>query len=446
MKFIIEGGVPLRGKVEVSGAKNEATKLIAASLLTDEEVILNNVPRISDVDYTLRMFRSFGGKTKWLGSHRLSLSAANLYSSAIPASLSQKCRIALLTVGPLLARLGEATLPSSGGDNLGQRATNRFFEAWRSFGATFTPAADGTLIEARHLIGAEINFKRSSHTSTESAILTSVLAEGETVINNAAEEPEIDDLISFLSQMGAQVRRVEPRKIVVVGVKNLAGTEFTVGPDRNEAVTLGIAAAVTRGEVTITGLRAADLTAFFSKLSKMGVSYEIVEKGAGVKVWLDKEKKLTQIDVIQTRPHPGFMTDWQAPFCVLMTQAEGVGLIQETIYINRFAYIKELNRMGAKIELLKATEAGLPFVLDHDGYDPNRDAEPQTVAKITGPTKLTRERLTVADLRAGATLVLAALCAEGKSEILGAELIDRGYENFDLKLNSLGAKIERLSD
>lgn len=446
MRFIIEGGVPLRGKVEISGAKNEATKLIAASLLTDEEVILNNVPRISDVDYTLRMFRSFGGKTKWLGLHRLSLSAASLYSSAIPASLSQKCRIALLIVGPLLARLGEATLPNSGGDNLGQRATNRFFDTWASFGANFTSAADGTLIEGHHLQGTEINFKRSSHTVTEAAILTAVLAEGETIINNAAEEPEIDDLIDCLNQMGGQVRRVEPRKIVTKGVKNLVGAEFTVGPDRNEAVTLALAAAVTRGDVTIQGVRAADLTAFLSKVSKMGVSFEIVEKGAGVKVWLDKEKTLTQIDLIQTRPHPGFMTDWQAPFCVLMTQAEGVGFIQETIYINRFAYIRELNRMGAKIELLKATEANLPFILDHDGYDPEKDPEPQTVAKITGPTKLTRERLTVADLRAGATLVLAALCAEGKSEILGAELVDRGYENFDLKLKSLGAKIERVGE
>ncbi len=446
MKFIIEGGVPLKGKVEISGAKNEATKLIAASLLTDEEVILNKVPRISDVDYTLRMFRSFGGKTKWLGSHRLSLSAAHLHSSSIPASLSQKCRIGLLMVGPLLARLGEANLPNSGGDNFGQRATNRFFDAWASFGATFTQASDGTLVECHHLRGAVINFKRSSHTATESAILTAVLAEGETVISNAAEEPEIDVLISFLDQMGAKVQRVEPRRIVIEGVKNLTGTEFTVGPDGNEAVTLALAAAVTRGEVTLQNLRAADLTAFLSKVGKMGVSYEILEKGTSLKVWLDREKKLTQIDLIQTRPHPGFKTDWQAPFCVLMTQVEGVGLIQETIYINRFAYVKELNRMGAKIELLTATEANLPFILDHDGYNLDKDKEPQTVVKITGPTKLTRERLTVADLRAGATLVLAALCAEGKSEILGAELVDRGYENFDLKLKSLGAKIERVGE
>lgn len=444
-KFVIEGGVPLKGQVTISGAKNAAIKMVAASLLTSEEVVLENIPRIDDVGVIVEIVENLGVKTEFLDEKVLGLRADEVFSFEVPHSLGVRSRSAIMVVGPLLARFGEVTIPEPGGCRIGLRPINRHLEALERFGVEISCEGGVYKFTAPRLRGAEINFEKNTVMGTETAILAAVLAEGETVIMNAAEEPEVDDLIELLTKMGAKIRRDEQdlRRIVVEGVRELTGARHRILPDRNEAVTFAVAAAATRGDVTLENVRPLDLTAFTAKLEKMGVGFDIQKQS--LRVWLEKDKVLEPVE-IETAPHPGFMTDWQQPTCVLLTQASGESLIHETIYEDRFEYTKELVKMGAKIKLLTPSEAGIAFDLKNYNFDWIGEEEPKSVAKIFGPTSLFGKRLQIPDLRAGAALVLAALTAEGQSEILGVEHLDRGYENFDEKLRALGAKIERVED
>lgn len=443
MKFIIEGGTALRGNIPISGSKNAAIKMIAASLLTEEEVLLTNVPEIKDVDLIKTMAEALGVKIETPAPHRLKLKADNVKTTTVPFTLGLPSRSSVIFLGPLLTRFGKAAFPQPGGDLIGQRPIDRHLEALSTLGAKISCQENVYQAEAAHLKGATIVFRYKTVMGTENAILAATLAEGKTIIVNAAQEPEVDDLVEMLNLMGAQVERGENQTIVVTGVSRLRGVSHEILPDRNETVTFAVAAAATAGDLTLERTRPPLLTAFLAKVEKIGVSFEAGKET--LRVWRDKDKLLTGIG-IETAPHPGFMTDWQQPFCVLLTQALGESLIYETIYANRFEYTRELNRMGAKIVLLSPQEAGLSFKLDDDSYDRQKSGEPKLVAKVSGPTPLVGRRVIIPDLRAGATLVIAALAASGKSEVLGVEHIDRGYEAFDEKLRAVGARIERVEE
>lgn len=441
-RYIVDGGTSLKGSVNISGSKNAAIKMIAASLLSSEEITLSNVPNISDVEVILDMVRKLGTEASWIDENKLHLKSVSPVSQKIPTDITRTTRSAIMLMAPLLARYGDFSICSPGGDGIGVRPINRHIEALQAFGAEISHR-DGCYIGGAKLglKGAEVGFKKNTVMGTETAVLAGVLASGKTVINNAASEPEIDDLITMLNKMGAKINRREERTIEIDGVTVLHGTNHEVMPDRNEAVTFAVAAAVTRGDVTINKIVPQHLTSFLAKLEKMGVGFEVGK--SSLRVWLDKGAVVNPADA-ETSPYPGFMTDWQQPFCVLLTQASGVSCIHETIYLNRFEYVKELNRMGAKIELLKPSERGFRPKTDEE-YDIESQGEPLTLAEVSGPSSLVGRRLNIPDLRAGATLVIAALCAKGQSEILGIEHIDRGYENFEGKLRGLGAGIERVS-
>jgi UDP-N-acetylglucosamine 1-carboxyvinyltransferase len=439
-KFIVEGGRNLKGTISVSGSKNASIKMIAASLLSSEDVTLSNVPNISDVEVILGMVRNLGTEVSWLDENKVRLKSLLPVSKNIPAEVTRTTRSAIMLMAPLLARYGGFSICSPGGDSIGVRPINRHLEALSAFGAEIGQKENCCFGTTRAgLRGAEIGFKKNTVMGTETAILAGVLASGKTTINNAAAEPEIDDLILLLNKMGAKIFRRDERIIDIEGVTILHGASHEVMPDRNEAVTLAVAGAATRGDVTITKIVPQHLTSFLAKISKMGVNYEVGK--SSLRIWVDRDTVFNPIDV-ETSPYPGFMTDWQQPFSVLLTQAQGISHIHETIYLNRFEYSKELNRMGAKIELVTPSSRGIKSKTDEE-YDIEASGEPLTLAEITGPVSLVGRRLNIPDLRAGATLVIAALCAKGQSEIFGIEHIDRGYENFEAKLNSLGAQIER---
>lgn len=440
--FLIRGGSPLKGSVTISGAKNAAIKMIAASLLTVEEIRLLKVPRIGDVDVDLEIVRLLGVETEWKGE-QLRLRAGDKGSTDIPRHLGSRTRSAVITVGPLLARFGKATLPAPGGCRIGNCPIDRHLAAFECLGAEIEYQGDTVVVRADRLVGAPIRFEKNTVMGTESVILASVLASGETVITGAAQEPEVDDLIELLLKMGAEIERSsnDPGRVVIRGVEKLSGATHEVLPDRNEVVTFAIAAALTCGDVVIKNVRPQDLTSFLSKFESWGGSYEVLKDA--LRVWVEPNASFSVVQ-IETAPHPGFMTDWQQPFSVLLTQAEGESLVHETIYPQRFGYLSELEKMGARVRLFTPSEVGIPFEPEKYGFDWSGSEEPRVVAKVFGSTALYGANVVVTDLRAGATLVLAALAAEGESKITGIEHIDRGYENFEEKLQELGADIERV--
>lgn len=439
--YIITGGIPLKGDVPISGRKNSALKLIAATLLTSEETTLYNVPEISDIHKMIEILGSLGVKTKKMKVGVYKFKADNLDKTDIPKDLARKLAGSKVLVGPLLARVGKVIYPEySGGCKIGRkRPMNRHFEAFKTLGAKVSCVDDEWYVSGRPR-GGVISFKISTVMGTENALLSSVLAEGETKIINAAQEPQIEDLISMLKNMGADILRDKknPRTIYVKGVRELKGTEYGVGSDEIEAGTFAIAAAVTGGDVVLKSSSPKNLKPFLDKLAEVGVNFEICNKS--LRVWRERDKRLKPLR-LETAPYPGFLTDWQPPFAVLLTQADGVSFIHETIWINRLAYTYYLNRMGAKIKRMKPSETGFKTIISDDDYNLEKEGEPKTVARIKGPTPLKGSQVKITDLRAGATLVIAALAAEGISKVFGVEYVERGYESFAEKLRGLGAKI-----
>lgn len=439
-ELVIKGGVPLKGEVEVGGAKNVVLPALVAALLTDGEVILENVPLIDDLRLMTKIACDLGANIKLKENHTLEVLSNDLKKSRIPLEIAAKLRTSFMLIIPLLVRLGRAEIPNPGGCRIGARPVERFVEGLKRLGANINyDSCDGYFhASISKFIGATYSFSKNTHTGTEILILASVLAQGRTILENAAQEPEIDELIRLLNQMGASVRRVKPRVIMVDGVKKLTGTSFKIMPDRNETVTFAIGSLVTRGDVFVKGAQREHLAKFLEKLDEAGAGWEAAQDGTR----FFYQRPLTSID-IKTSSYPGFMTDWQAPWAVLMTQARGESIIWETVYENRFGYIGELIKMGAKISPLR------PDVSDPEKfYNFNlEDDRPEYfhAAKVLGPTKLHNAVLAIPDLRAGATLVLAALAAEGESYLSGIEHIDRGYENFEERLKKLGAKIKRIS-
>ncbi len=439
MKFIIHGGKPLFGEIALSGAKMGAPKLMVASLLTNEPCFLENYPHIGDTSITAELLENIGSQIDIAGSVA-KISTPEIKNNHV-LQLTRKNRIPILALAPLLARTGEAEVPVLGGDKIGARPVDIHLEALTKLGVQIQITKNSYHAWARNgLRGAEIELRFPSVGATENTILAGVLAEGKTVIKNAALEPEIIELIKMLQKMGAIIELCPPRVITIEGVKKLHGVTHRIIPDRNEAVSFAALAIATNGKILLKGAEQEHLITFLNSVRRMGAEYEVTPDGisffrAPSEADPDIKNPLKAL-AIETATHPGFMTDWQQPFCVAMTQATGISTIHETIYEDRFAYAHDLNEMGAKIRVsMECPEGELCRFNGKNFYH---------TATIEGPTELTSAKLTVRDLRSGMVDIIAALVARGVSEVDGVDEIDRGYERIDERLRDLGADITRV--
>lgn len=435
-EFHVTGGTPLHGSVRIGGAKNASYKLMIASLLADTESRLLNFSRISDVELVAKIIDYLGGKTTRAGERAIFIDPSNLDSFTIDKAHGEQGRFSTMFIPPLLHRFGTAVVPAPGGDKIGKRPLDRHFDGLKSLGATVEYKDGMYIAKADKLVGTTYKFKKNSHTGTETMIMAAVKAEGKTVLENAALEPEIDDLIDYLNEMGARVRRRAYRVIEIEGVEKLSGAIHKLIPDRNEAVSYACAAIATKGDVIIENARHEHLTAFLEKLDEIGAGYEVGNYG----IRFYYKGKLRAADVT-TQIEPGFMTDWQPLMATVLTQCEGTSVLHETIMANRFQYVDELTKMGAKIELFNPEVSDAEKVYNFDLK--NDDPKNKHAIKITGPANLQSGTFEVKDLRHGATLILAAMTATGTSIIKGIEHVDRGYEDLDGRLKSMGAKIVR---
>jgi UDP-N-acetylglucosamine 1-carboxyvinyltransferase len=420
-KFLIAGGVPLKGKIEISGAKNSALPCLAATLLSAETVTLHNVPYVKDLITQRRLLEDLGATalTPELRTHKVT--AANIEVFEAPYHLVKTMRASVLALGPLLARFGQAKVSLPGGCAIGTRPIDLHLKAFEQLGATVSLEAGDVIARAPRgrLVGSDVSFEKVTVTGTENVMMAASLADGKTTIHNAAQEPEIEDLADLLNKMGARIKGAGTPTIEIEGVEALGGAEHTIIPDRIETGTFIVAAAITEGELEIKNCNPGHLTAVIEKLRETGV--EIEELNPTTLMVKCCPRGLKAKDV-RTEPHPLFPTDMQAQYMALMTQAEGVSTITETIFENRFMHASELIRMGAKIEIHGNT------------------------ARVHGKTQLMGAPVLASDLRASASLVLAGLAARGETLIDRVYHIDRGYENIVKKLGNVGAKIERLTE
>jgi UDP-N-acetylglucosamine 1-carboxyvinyltransferase len=435
--FQITGGQPLYGSIRLGGAKNASFKLMIAALLGRHESRLLNFSHISEVDMVGDLICSLGATISHRGERTLFIDPQTINTFKIPEKYGQQSRSAPMFLPILLHRFGHAWVPMPGGDKLGQRPIDWHLQALMAMGAAITQSHDSLEAHCDRLHGIDYTFPKNSHTGTETVIMAAVLAQGKTIIRNAALEPEIDDLITFLNNMGARIRRRLTRIIEIEGVPTLSGAIHRVMPDRNEAVSYACAALATKGDIIVENAQANHLTSFLDKLQEIGAGYEV--GNYGVRFYYQKPMRSADIT---TEPHPGFMTDWQPLWAVLASQLTGESVIHEAVYPARFQYIDHLKIMGAKVDLFNP-EVSHPdkfynFNLNEDKPDFYH------AVKFIGPTPLKAGEYTCHDLRHGATLVLAALTASGTSTLHMVEHIDRGYEDLDGRLRSMGAKIHRV--
>lgn len=420
-KFLIKGGKALRGTVAISGAKNSALPVMAAALLTAEGVTVHNIPKVRDLITMSKLLAFMGASVSItdIPASDYAIEAVKLSDAVAPYELVKTMRASILTLGPLMARMGVARVSLPGGCAIGARPVDLHLAALEKMGAQIT--TDHGYIQAKvpnhgRLKGANITFEKITVTGTENILMAAVLADGVTVLNNAAREPEVTDLVDMLRKMGAQIEGDCSSTLRVHGVEKLHGTEHTVIPDRIEAGTFLVAGAITDGDLTLTNCAPEHLASIITKLEETGVRIETVDKTT---LRVRGAKKLVAADVT-TEEYPGFATDMQAQYMALTTQAEGASVITETIFENRYLHASEMLRMGANITL--------------DGRR----------AVVRGPSPLTGTPVIASDLRASASLVLAGLIADGETMIDRVYHIDRGYEDIVKKLRGVGAQIERL--
>ena len=433
--FVITGGTPLFGSVRIGGAKNASYKLMLAALLAQDTSRLLNFSRISDVEAVTRISTFLGAQVTKAGERAIFINPETLNSYTISPEEGAQGRFSTMFIPPLLAKFGQAVVPAPGGDKIGSRPLERHFEGLEALGVKIIFERGMFVAHTDGLVGTTYRFSKNTHTGTETLLMAAVLAQGKTVLENAAEEPEVDDLIDFLVQMGAHIER-HGRTLVIEGVKELHGTIHKIMPDRNEAVSYACAALATKGDVIIENARAQDLSTFLEKLDEIGAGYETGHYG--MRFFYRQPLRATDIT---TAISPGFMTDWQPLWATLMTQCSGVSSIHETIMEKRFQYVPLLQEMGANITYYQP-EVTNPEEVYNFNYQDSDPSEPHAI-KITGATALKPITADVNDLRQGATLILAAMTAPGVSRIHHIEHVDRGYEELDLRLNSMGAKIER---
>ncbi|MCI0449760.1 MAG: UDP-N-acetylglucosamine 1-carboxyvinyltransferase [Chlorobi bacterium] len=430
-KFLIKGGKPLRGSIRISGAKNAASKLIIASLLTDEPVHISNCPiSIGEILVTKKICESFGSKFRKFKNNDVVVQTKQISQASFSTKLGLVNRISILTAGPLLLRTGRARTPKPGGDRIGARPINFHLDALAKLGAKITEHEKYYSLKAKKLVGTDITLPFPSVGATENIIITATLAIGKTTIYNAAIEPEIMDLIMLLQKMGAIIDVKTDRTIVITGVEKLNGEEHRVIPDRLEAASFACAAIASKGDITIYDAQHEDMITFLNTMRLIGAEYEVLDDG--IRVYYKDELKPINIE---TDVHPGFMTDWQPPMTILLTQANGISTIHETVYEKRFGYIKELNKMGADIEL---TNDCLGSPCRYYGTDYYHSAV------IKGATRLKPAEIVVPDIRAGFSYLVAAILAKGDTLVNGVDYIDRGYEKIDKKMRKLGVNIKRV--
>ena len=421
--FRIEGGRPLVGTVRVSGAKNAALKLLAASVLTGERCRFTNVPEIEDVRVMVATLMDLGVVVDHPAPGVYEVASGDVDWLFVPLEAAAKMRASFILLGPLLSRFGHVIMSNPGGDRIGRRPVNLHVDAMRALGAEIEYRNGYYFAKAPgRLRGGEVTFPFVSVMGTENAMLAATLADGRTTIRPAAQEPEVDDLIAFLQKMGAAVERVAPDTIVVDGRRRLRGAEHNVIPDRIEAGTFVVATAVAGGHVTLQGAPCEHLGAFLETLAAMGVNVVCGRDTIEVRGIPPGEGAYGACDV-ETGPYPGLATDLQSPVSVLLTRGTGTSHVHETIFEDRLEWLTELRRMGARVEIADSRHAA-----------------------ITGPTRLHGAEVSISDLRAGASLILGALAADGTSVIHGAHHVQRGYENIDRKFHDLGAQIERLPE
>src|SRR3989442_2908074 len=428
--YLIRGGTPLYGEIPLSGAKNAITKMIIASLLTGEPCLLRNVPLIGDFDLALALCRDMGSKIR-RQDHTLSIATPSINSSVVSTEVGGLNRMAIITVGPLLHRCGEADIPKPGGDRIGARPIDFHLNGLRQMGAEVVERGKRYHFSAPNgLKGATIHLPFPSVMATENFLISASLAPGVTIIQNAEMEPEIIDLINLLQKMGEIIEIRVDRRIVVEGVERLRGASHTLLSDRNEAVSFAIAAYLTRGDIYIHRAQQDTLLTFLNTLSKMKLCFEIDDEG----IRFVSDGSIPPAIALETDVHPGFMTDWQQPFTILLTQADGMSVVHETIYEDRFGYTSALAEMGAHLEQYTNClgEVSCRF----------REKQYFHSCLVRGPTPLNATILDIPDIRAGCSYILAALSASGTSQVYGIEHIERGYEGLHLKLQNLGAKIE----
>ena len=412
-RIIVEKSMPLKGNVKISGAKNSALPLLAASLLGTEDIILENLPRLKDVEIMCEVLKSLGAKVEYLEEDVIKINSADLDNYETEYELMSKMRASFLVMGPLLSRLGKTKNSLPGGCAIGTRPIDLHLKGFKALGATIDVTHGNIGAHADKLIGNKIYLDFPSVGATENIIMAAVMAEGETVIDNAAMEPEIVDLTNFLNKLGADVKGAGTSTIRIKGVEKLYGTRHPIIPDRIEAGTFMVASAITGGDITVENVISSHLKPIMAKLQESGT--EVIENDDSIRVI---GKDLKPID-IKTLPYPGFPTDMQAQFMALMTVLKGTSVVIETVFENRFMHVDEFKRMGANIKI--------------DGKS----------AIIEGVNSLTGAPVKATDLRAGAALVLVGLVAEGKTEISEIHHIDRGYDNIEEKFQKLGAKIYR---
>jgi UDP-N-acetylglucosamine 1-carboxyvinyltransferase len=421
--FVIEGSRPLSGRINAAGNKNGALPILAACLLTDEPVTLTNVPRIRDVETMVELLEHLGVETDWSGANEVRVRAAELVTTEIDAVLASRIRASFLLAGPLLARAGRTTVPPPGGDVIGRRRLDPHIHALAELGARievngrYEMRTDG-------LRGKRIFLDEASVMATENAVMAATLAEGETVIGNAACEPHVQDLCRFLVSLGAVIEGIGSNVVTVRGVRRLGGGEWRIACDHIEVASFIGLAAVTGGELTIDDIAAADLAPILPSFNRLGVSVELTDSTLRVppsQELVVRDDLGGQIPKIEDGPWPAFPADLTSIALAVATQARGTVLIFEKMFENRLFFVDKLVSMGARIILC----------------DPHR-------AVVTGPARLFGQRMASPDIRAGMAMLIASLCAEGTSTIGNVGEIDRGYERIDERLRSLGAQIERV--
>lgn len=421
-KFVVNGGNRLQGSIRPAGNKNAALPMIAATLLTDEPCVLKNVPRIEDVTYLLELVTDLGASYEWVTGDSLRIDAGNVSPKTLNRELCSRIRASILLAGPMLGRFREVRLPPPGGDVIGRRRVDTHFLAFQGLGAEVEVGADYS-VKAKKLQGAEIFLDEPSVTGTENALMAAVLAEGVTTLRNAASEPHVQDLANGLASMGARIDGIGTNVMRIEGVEKLGGAEMVVGPDHIEVGSFIGLAAVTDSQITIEGVRGSDLHSILLNFEKLGIEPRL--KGGSLIVEASQEKRIRSdigghIRKIEDGPWPAFPADLTSIAIVVATQCTGLLMIFEKMFESRLFFVDKLVGMGAQIVLC----------------DPHR-------VIISGPSKLHGSTLESPDIRAGMAVLIAALAAEGRSEIHNIGQIDRGYEEIDTRLRQLGADIQR---
>jgi len=414
-QYAIKGGIPLVGEVEIGGAKNAALAILAAALMSDEPVLIENMPDVRDTNIMLQAIESIGVINNRVDRHTVRLNSSVINSLTIADDYVKKIRASYYLIGALLGKYKQAEVALPGGCNIGSRPIDQHIKGWKALGAEVKIEHGMIKAKAEHLRGCHIYMDVVSVGATINIMMAAVMAEGQTIIENAAKEPHVVDLANFLNSMGANVKGAGTDIIRIKGVTRLHGTEYTIIPDQIEAGTFLFAAAITKGDVTVKNVIPKHLESITAKLIEIGC--EVGELDDAVRVVASKELRHTQV---KTLPYPGFPTDMQPQIAVTLALAQGASMVTESIFENRFKYVDELTKMGADIKV----EGNTAF--------------------ITGVPKFMSANITVPDLRAGAALVLAALAAEGITTVDDIKYIERGYEDFHLKLCSLGAQIEKV--